>query len=187
MDSKQSKAAEEIKACASRLGRTPTQQDFDADPENSLKARTLAGYFPGGWREAVGAAGLSSGRSDEEMLAGLAELSRKLDRMPTSRDINDSPSLPSAALYLRRFGSIKEARRKAGIKDKDTESAEQMVEAGVRLSGELGRLPTWSDWEEACKVDPSLPSQWQVYRRFGGGDGAWRMFHYCLLEAGAQA
>lgn len=187
MDSKQSRAADEIRACASRLGHTPTQEEFDADPDNSLKARTLAGYFSGGWKEAVAAAGLSSGRSDEEMLAGLSRLAEQLGRMPTSRDINDDPALPSAALYLRRFGSIKEARRKAGIKDKDTESAEQMVEAGVRLSEQLGHLPTWSDWEEACKADSSLPSQWQVYRRFGGGDGAWRMFHYCLLEAGAQA
>jgi len=55
----------------------------------------------------------------------------------------------------------------------------------LKLAEQLGHLPTWPEWEQASKDNPQLPSQWQVYRRFGGTDGAWKMFHYLLLEAQA--
>lgn len=186
MSSRVDQAAAEIRSCADRLGRVPTQKDFDNDPHTKLKARTLAGYFPGGWREALSAAGLKAGHSDQEMLDGLRALALRLGRLPTSRDINSDPELPSAALYLRRFGSLGAARQQAGVADLDRSAADFMIKCGLELSRSLGHLPTWRDWEEACASDPDLPSQWQVYRRFGGGDGAWRMFHYCLLEAGAE-
>ena len=187
MDLKQTKAIHEIKQCAARLGSTPTQAQFDQDPQTKLKARTVASYFPGGWKEALQSAELERGASDQELLQGLSRLAEQLDRMPTSRDINRCPELPSTALYIRRFGSIGKAREMAGVAELDRSSAAYMVEQGLKLSRKLGHLPSWSDWEEACASNPSLPSQWQVYRRFGGGDGAWKMFHYCLLEAGAPA
>ena len=61
-----------------------------------------------------------------------------------------------------------------------------MIQAGLHMAVQLGRLPGWNDWVKACKADESLPSQWQVYRRFGGDAGAWKLFQYCLIEEGAQ-
>lgn len=175
-------AVKEIKQCAARLGKAPTQAQFDKDPATTLKARSIAAAFEGGWKEAIRKAGLDSQLSDQQALKLLFSLGEKLGRVPTSRDINADRSVPSAALYMRRFGSLKEARRQAGLDSLDRSSAAYMVSQGIRLSKKLGHLPSWSEWEKESSKDPTLPSQWQVYRRFGGGDGAWKMFHYCILE-----
>lgn len=179
---RQQKAIQEIKDCAERLGAPPTQAQFNKDPRTTLKARTIAACFPGGWKEALSQAGLQRGPTDKQILDDLKALGQQLGRMPTSRDINASKSLPSSALYMRRFGSLDEARSQAGLQEFDRSSAQYMIKQGLKLAEQLGHLPSWSEWEQACEGDPELPSQWQVYRRFGGGDGAWKMFHYCLLE-----
>ena len=186
MSKTQQQALKELKACAQRLGSTPTAAQFNADPKTTIPSRRLASLWPGGWREALAAADLNQGWSNEALSQALRLLATRLGKLPTSRDINASSELPSAALYLRRFGSLKAARKAAGLDSMDRSSAAAIIRQGVELSAQLGHLPSWSEWTKAHKADPLLASEWQVYRRFGGGDGAWRMFHYCLLEAGAS-
>jgi hypothetical protein len=50
------------------------------------------------------------------------------------------------------------------------------VEEGVRLATRLRRLPTFEDWARERASNPQLPSEWQVYRLFGGRTGAWAAF-----------
>ena len=50
------------------------------------------------------------------------------------------------------------------------------VEEGVRLATRLRRLPTFEDWARERASNRQLPSEWQVYRLFGGRTGAWAAF-----------
>jgi len=55
----------------------------------------------------------------------------------------------------------------------------------------LGRLPKFGDWQAARRSDPSLLTEWQVYRMFEARRGAWATFQYLvrerLVEEGATA
>ena len=186
MNKHQQEAARQIKQAGLSLGHAPTQKHFAADPQSTLTARTISAMWPGGWAEALQAAGFTN-KDSAEMLAALTKLGGKLGRMPSAKEVAADNECASPAVYARRFGSLKEALKKAGLAKLDRSSASFMVSCGLKLSKELGHLPSWSEWEKASQADDRLPSQWQVYRRFGGGDGAWKLFHYCLLEASADS
>ena len=186
MNKHQQEAARQIKQAGLSLGHAPTQKQFAADPQSTLTARTISAMWPGGWAEALQAAGFTN-KDSAEMLAALTKLGGKLGRMPSAKEVAADNECASPAVYARRFGSLKEALKKAGLAKLDRSSASFMVSCGLKLSKELGHLPSWSEWEKASQADDRLPSQWQVYRRFGGGDGAWKLFHYCLLEAAADS
>lgn len=186
MNLEQERAVQELQDCARRLGRTPTQAHFKADSDTRMSTREIVRLWPGGWREALGAAGLKPGWDNQSLLDSLKRLATQLGRVPTARDINASREAPSAAIYIQRFGSLREARQEAGLTGIDKNSDQAMVQLGVQMAVQLGRLPGWNDWVKACREDNNLPSQWQVYRRFGGDAGAWKIFQYCLIEEAAQ-
>jgi len=186
MTSGQQIAVAQLEACAGRLGRPPTQAQFRSDPKTSLSPREVSALWPGGWREALGAAGLKPGWDNQALIDSLKRLSTQIGRVPTSRDIAASDDLPSAAIYIKRFGSLKAARAQAGLTGIQPDSDQAMIQVGLQLAVQLGCLPAWNDWIQAREANPAMPSQWQVYRRFGGDAGAWRMFQYCLIEEGAQ-
>ena len=186
MNREQQKAVQQMQDCARRLGKAPTQAQFRADAHVQMSPREVAGLWPGGWREALGAADLKPGWDNQALLDALKRLATNLGRVPTARDIAGSDQLPGAAIYIKRFGSLKEAKKLAGLTGVDPSSDQAMIQAGLQLAVRLGRLPAWNDWIQARKEDAKMPSQWQVYRRFGGDAGAWRMFQYCLIEEGAQ-
>lgn len=76
------------------------------------------------------------------------------------------------------------AKQKAGI-DKIINrklSQREMVELGLRLTKQLQHIPTWSEWAELSDKDKTLPSQWQIYRKFGGEKDSWRFFQYLIHE-----
>ena len=80
--------------------------------------------------------------------------------------------MPSKSLYWQTFGSLRSALRAAGFDVPETEErSERAVQEGVRLARRLRRLPTFEDWARAKAHNPRLPSEWQVYRLFGGGKG----------------
>ena len=70
------------------------------------------------------------------------------------------------------------------------ERLERAVEQGAVIARSLGRLPKFADWAQARKADPSLLTEWQVYRMFESRRGAWSAFQFlvrdALLEAGAE-
>jgi Homing endonuclease associated repeat len=175
----------ELKACAERLGRSPTMREFAADPETTAHPQTVIEHF-GSWNAAKRAAGLVPRRfaTREELLGLLRELGDELGRPPTARDIDDHKGrMPSKSLYWHTFGSLTNALREAGFDIAvGEERLERAVEQGASLAIALGRLPKFADWTEARKGDPTLLTEWQVYRMLDARRGAWSTFQYLVGE-----
>jgi hypothetical protein len=175
----------ELKACAERLGRSPTMREFAADPETTAHPQTVIEHF-GSWNAAKRASGLVPRRfaTREELLGLLRELGDELGRPPTARDIDDHKGrMPSKSLYWHTFGSLTNALREAGFDIAvGEERLERAIEQGAALAIALGRLPKFADWTEARKSDPTLLTEWQVYRMLDARRGAWSTFQYLVGE-----
>lgn len=175
----------ELRACAARLGRSPTMREFAADAETTVHPQTVIEHF-GSWNAAKRAAGLVPRRfaTREELIGLLRALGEELGRPPTARDIDEHKGrLPSKSLYWHTFGSLTNALREAGFDvPVGEERLERAIEQGAALAVELGRLPKFSDWAEARKRDESLLTEWQVYRMFDARRGAWSTFQYLVRE-----
>jgi Homing endonuclease associated repeat len=175
----------ELKACAERLGRSPTMREFAADPKTTVHPQTVIEHF-GSWNAAKREAGLVPRRfaTREELLQLLRGLGEELGRPPTARDLDERRgSLPSKSLYWHTFGSLTNALREAGFDvPVGEERVERAVEQGVALARRLKRLPKFADWSEARQSDDSLFTEWQVYRMFDARRGAWATFQYLVRE-----
>jgi hypothetical protein len=176
---------EQLRASARRLGRSPTMREFAADPETTVHPQTVIEHY-GSWNAAKREAGLVPRRfaTREELLRLLRELGEELDRPPTARDLDERRgSMPSKSLYWHTFGSLTHALREAGFDvPVGEERVARAVEQGVRLARSLGRLPKFADWAEARRSDESLLTEWQVYRLFESGRGAWATFQFLVAE-----
>ncbi len=174
-----------LRACADRLGRSPTMREFASDPQTSIHPQTVVERF-GSWNRAKRLAGLVPRRlaTKEELLRCLRELADRLGRVPTARDLDAHRGLvPSKSLYWHTFGSLANALREAGFDvPVGEERLKRAVEQGVALARVLGRLPLFADWAHARRRDPSLLSEWQVYRMFEAGQGGWTIFQYLVRE-----
>ena len=170
---------EELRECAARLGRSPTMREFSLDPEAKPHPQTLVTRF-GSWNRAKRKAGLVARRfaTRAELLRQLRELGAELRRTPTGADLlGRRASMPSKSLYWQTFGSFRSALRAAGFDvPRAKERSDRAVQEGARLAKRLGRPPSFDDWARARARDPRLPSEWQVYRLFGGRKGAWGAF-----------
>lgn len=111
---------ETIRRLAGRLGRTPT---FGEVIREGVTWRAVANHF-GTYNCAVEVAGLRPNRvlrpyrrwTREGMVAAVRELSVMLGRTPTTGDLRAHPDIcPPPALVLRRFGSIRNLLREAGL------------------------------------------------------------------------
>ncbi|MEX1358324.1 MAG: hypothetical protein WD981_06845 [Gaiellaceae bacterium] len=176
---------EQLRACARRLGRSPTMREFAADVETTVHPQTVIEHY-GSWNAAKREAGLVPRRfaTREELLRLLRELGEELGRPPTARDIDERRgSMPSKSLYWHTFGSLTHALREAGFDvPVGEERVARAVEQGVKLARSLGRLPKFADWAEARRSDESLLTEWQVYRLFESGRGAWATFQFLVAE-----
>ena len=175
----------ELRASAERLGRSPTMREFAADPETTVHPQTVIGHF-GSWNAAKRRAGLVPRRfaTREELLARLRELGEQLGRTPTARDLETRRgSMPSKSLYWHTFGSLTNALREAGFDvPVGEERLARAIEQGVFLAVRSGRLPKFADWAEARRSDPSMLTEWQVYRMFEARRGAWSTFQFLVRE-----
>jgi hypothetical protein len=91
--------------------------------------------------------------------------------------------MPSKSLYWHTFGSFAAALREAGFDvPVGEERLERVIDQGVALAKRLGRLPKFADWADARKADPSLLTEWQVYRMLESGRGAWSTFQFVVRE-----
>jgi hypothetical protein len=175
----------ELRACAERLGKSPTMREFSGDPETTVHPQTVIEHF-GSWNAAKRAAGLVPRRfaTREELLGLLRELGEELGRPPTARDIDDHKGrMPSKSLYWHTFGSLSNALRDAGFDVAvGAERLERAVEQGTALARTLGRLPKFADWAAARRTDESLLTEWQVYRMLDAKRGAWSTFQFLVRE-----
>ncbi len=175
----------ELRACAERLGQSPTMREFGEDPGTRVHPQTVVEHF-GSWNKAKRLAGLVPRRfaTREELLGLLRELGERLGRVPAARDLDaNRGSMPSKSLYWHTFGSLRAALREAGFDvPVGEERLERAIEQGARLARTLGRLPKFVEWAEARKADPSLLTEWQVYRMFDARRGAWSAFQFLIRE-----
>lgn len=51
----------------------------------------------------------------EDALLALRSLARRLGHSPSTRELQNDPTTPSDGFYIRRFGSLSAAYRKAGL------------------------------------------------------------------------
>jgi len=176
---------DELKACAERLGHSPTMREFAADPMTTVHPQTVIEHF-GSWNAAKREAGLVPRRfaTRDELLQLLRGLGEELGRPPTARDLDERKgALPSKSLYWHTFGSLTTALREAGFDvPVGEERVERAVEQGVALALRLKRLPKFADWAEARRGDDALFTEWQVYRMFDARRGAWATFQYLIRE-----
>jgi Homing endonuclease associated repeat len=173
----------ELKACADRIGRSPTMREFVRDRRTRVHPQTVIEHF-GTWNAAKRAAGLAPRRfaTREELLERLRTLGDEVGRVPTTRDLREHrDTMPSKSLYWHTFGSLSNALREAGFDvPLGEERLERAVEQGVRVARRIKRLPRFVDWAEASGRDAKLMTEWQVYRLFGGKRGAWARFQYAV-------
>jgi hypothetical protein len=176
---------EQLRSCAAALGRSPTMREFERHPGTSAHPQTVIERF-GSWNRAKRAAGLVPRRfaTKEELLQCLRDLGERIGRVPTSKDIDAHRGLvPSKSLYWHTFGSLTDALREAGFDvPVGEERLERAIVQGIAMSRRLGRLPKFADWGEARRSDPSLLTEWQVYRMFDARRGAWATFQYLVRE-----
>jgi Homing endonuclease associated repeat len=179
----------ELKECAERLGRSPTMREFEGDRHVHVHPQTVIERF-GSWNTAKRTAGLRTRRfaSREELLDELRDLGEELGRTPSGGDLQrHRASMHSKSLYWHTFGSLHNALREAGFDVPiGEERLERAVEQGAILARRIRRLPRFSDWAAARKRDARLPSEWQVYRLFGGRRGAWTTFQYLVRNKLAE-
>jgi hypothetical protein len=175
----------ELRAGAERLGRSPTMREFAQDPEARVHPQTVIEHF-GTWNAAKRAAGLFPRRflTRDELLQQLRALGEGLGRTPTARDLTARRrSVPSASLYAHTFGSLANALREAGFEVlQGEERLDRAIAQGATLARSLGRLPKMADWAAARRSDPSLLSEWQVYRLLDVPRGAWTAFQFLVRE-----
>jgi hypothetical protein len=175
----------ELRACAERLGRSPTMREFASDGGTTVHPQTVIEHF-GSWNRAKRKAGLVPRRfaTRDELLGLLRELGRELGRVPTAKDLDARKGLmPSKSLYWHTFGSLANALREAGFDVPiGEERLERSLEQGVALARKLGRLPKFTDWAAARREDPELLTEWQVYRMFEARRGAWSTFQFLIRE-----
>jgi hypothetical protein len=180
-----SQILDELRASAARLGRSPTMREFAADPQTTVHPQTVIEHF-GSWNAAKRDAGLVPRRfaTRAELVKLLRGLGEELGRPPTARDLDARKgSVPSKSLYWHTFGSLTNALREAGFDvPVGEERVERAVQQGATLARRLKRLPKFADWAEARQNDPSLFTEWQVYRMFDAKRGAWATFQYLVRE-----
>ena len=176
---------EQLRACAERLGRSPTMREFEADPETTVHPQTVIQHFKS-WNEAKRKAGLVPRRFAQpaDLIRQLRELGDELGRPPTAKDLDEHRnSMPSKSLYWHMFGSLKNALREAGFDvPVGEERLERAIDQGAALARKLGRLPKFADWKQARSADPELLSEWQIYRMLEPHKGAWAAFQYLVRE-----
>src|SRR5436309_12461305 len=160
-------------------------KEFAADEESQVHPQTVIEHF-GTWNAAKRAAGLMPRRfaTRQELVDQLRALGQELGRTPTADDIKQRRgTMPSASLYWHTFGSLSTALREAGFDVAvGEERLERAIAQGCELAQRLGRLPRFGDWGEARRADPSMLTEWQVYRMFDARRGAWATFLYLVRE-----
>ena len=175
----------ELRASATRLGRSPTMREFTADAEASVHPQTVIEHF-GTWNAAKRAAGLRPRRyiSRQELVEQLRELGEELGRTPTVRDIEERRrSMASKSLIWHTFGSLATALKEAGFDvPVGEERLERAIADGATLARALGHLPKMADWKDARRRDATLLSEWQVYRMVDVQPGAWSAFQFLVRE-----
>lgn len=180
---------EELKACAHRVGQSPTMREFAEDTQATIHPQTIVEHF-GSWNAAKREAGLMPRRraNRDELAAALRSFGESLGHVPTARDIDDARGqVPSKAVYIKSFGSLRDALIAAGF-DAPTrdERMARSIDHGAAFLLRTGRLPSFRDWERIRGGRSDVMTAWQLYRMFDRLGGAWSAFQFAVDERASQ-
>lgn len=180
---------QELRDCATRLGASPTMREFAEDPEATIHPQTVVDHF-GSWNAAKREAGLMPRRraTPEELLEALRGLGEELGRRPATKDIEAARGrVPSRGVYVKVFGSMREALRLAGFDapSKDERMA-RSIDHGAAFLLRTGRLPSFRDWERIRGGRDEVMTAWQLYRAFEKVGGAWSAFQFAVDERASE-
>ena len=177
---------DDLRFLAQKIGRTPTTVDLAAVKLEGRVTATSVTYVArfGSYMAAVIAAGLKPNRhpskTDAEMLEELKALAQQIGRIPTQSDITAAYSngeISSSGTYRLRFGSLDRALERVGLRSRRVEnskkSSEELAVDLVKLSEQLGRIPTQIDVGNASKKE-IMASAATYKRRFGTWKSALR-------------
>lgn len=92
---------------AAKLKRAPKAEEVDADPEMPSR-KTYLRVFGASWAGVLEDTGLQvrlNGLSTEELTKKLLKKASELGRTPKSQEVDEDPSLPSARVFKRAFGT----------------------------------------------------------------------------------
>jgi len=179
----ESELIEQLQALADEVGRTPTIDDVNDDPR--LPHRwTFADRF-GSFSDALEAAGFEPNQgtrqSDAALLDALEQLTRRLGRVPSGTDMNESGAY-SAGAYRNRWGDWPTALRQLNLEPRDR--ARNAV-SDRELIAELREFINYGQPEPVKTptkraMDANGPHAYERYwERFGSWPAA-------LVEAGAD-
>lgn len=111
--------------------------------------------------------------TQEQLIAQLKALGKKLGRKPTDRDINRASKerlCASAMTFQKMFGNLPNAYHAAGFledsKNHRRHTDEQILAALKKLTKELGRFPGWHDIRKAS-IAGKCPTAGTIVRRIG--------------------
>jgi hypothetical protein len=176
---------DELRSCARRLGTSPTMREFADDPNTTVHPQTVIDHF-GSWNSAKREAGLLPRRraTRDELLSALRELGERLGRRPNAKDIEFAKGVvPSKGVYVKAFGSVRNALAEAGFDAPSKEERlQRSIDHGAQLLLRTGRLPSFREWERVRGRRDDLLTAWQIYRAFDECGGAWSAFQYAVTE-----
>jgi len=163
----------ELRTIAQSLKRTPQGRDI-TELSKQGRANSLNTYRAvfGGFREALRRARLTSQYPrqypQEQMLAELRALAKKLGRPPLRRDIavaSKKGKAPSSYFLRRAFGNVTKALKAAGVGPKKY-GRREMIDVLIKLDRGLGRSISKADIIKLFQEGKG-PSYKAVYREFG--------------------
>jgi hypothetical protein len=149
---------------AEELGKTPTYTEMDNKGPHS--GYTYESRF-GKWNNALREAGLEVNWniSDEKALQNLREFAEELDKVPTTREMNNSGP-HSSEVYKYRFGKWNNALREAGLEPNQEKTAKGLSDK--ELLTELQRINTDRTGPPAPKRAKEAQATYHTYQhRFG--------------------
>jgi hypothetical protein len=180
---------DELRACAGRVGASPTMREFAEDPEVGIHPQTIVDHF-GSWNAAKREAGLLPRRmaTREELCQALRALGERLGRIPGPKDIDLARgTLPSRSVYVKEFGSVREALQEAGFDAPERdERLLRAIDLGAELLLRTGRLPSFREWERVRGRRDDVMTAWQLYRSFDDRGGAWSAFQFTVQQRADQ-
>ena len=165
------------------LGRSPTVQEITED-YNMASIQTFRRFFKTHAKALKAAklppAPIGKGHfyTETELIKQLQNKYQELGKTPSRREVNLDPMMASEGVFVRRFGSFKNALVAAGLpmRPAPTKYTEEELIAQLRLKAdELGRAPM----QKEVDADPKMASVNSFVCRFGG-------FNAAIIAAGLE-
>lgn len=175
----------QLKKLGDELGRTPSQKDVgEASKQGKCSCVPVFVKRFGSFSKAVAKTGAKPSRyvdlTKTELLNQLRVLSKKLNRIPTARDLVEASARKEAAGYntfRERFGYLNKALRAAGltkivVKPKPKPTDADLIRELKKAHKILGRIPTTGDMTRLFRKG-KVAISWGAYAwHFGSADKA---------------